>query len=154
MMRAATALIAILSVFSAPVASALCRDCCHQPVKPRSTQPLCHDNVQAHMVHSHSGQAHHMHTVAQKSGAVVHQCDRQLQESRLNCQSDVCASAIPVKVTIASAPAHELRISSRLFARAPGSSATIAAIASSARPPDVCRKGIESSSPASAPLRI
>jgi hypothetical protein len=153
MIRAATALIAILSVLSAPIASALCRDCCDQPVKQRTMQPLCHDNVQPHMTQAHSGHAHHMQMAAPKSDAVVHECDRQLRESRLNCQSAACANAIPVRVTIASASAHKLRISSQSSATS-GSLASAATIAASARPPDIFQKGIDSFSSASAPRRI
>lgn len=155
MVRVATAVLAILLVFSAPIASAMCIDCCEQPLKQRTTKAVCHDNAQAHLAQANSSHVHHMHMAAQKSDAVVQECDRQSLERPLSCQSDVCADAIPAKLTIASAPAHELRISSRLAASATGNSLTITpVIVTSSGPPHICQKGIDSFSSASAPLRI
>ena len=149
MIRATTALIVVFSVLSAP-ASAVCNECCNRSVEHRL--PLCHD--QAHtQLGPHVHHMNHVHMVTQDSNAnvVIQHCDHQLQDSHLSCYSAACVSAKPVQASIASAPAHQLQISSHLFATTIFSSLTIPR---TLLPPGGCRLAISSSQSASAPLRI
>jgi hypothetical protein len=153
MLRVATALIALSSFFSAPLASAVCMDCCNRSVEHQL--PLCHDNTHTHLgphVH-HVNHVNHVHMIRQEMEAsiVIQQCDHQLQDSRLSCHSAACLSARPVQASVASTPGHELQIPSPLLGSIIGSSLQMA---TPERPPDICRTAIAPPASASAPLRI
>jgi hypothetical protein len=147
-MRAATALIVLFSVLSAPIASAVCRDCCNQSVE--NQLPLCHDKAHAHLG-PHVHQLNHVHMVMQDSEASVAltQCN-QLQD-HLSCRSAACRSAKPMQAFAASVPARQRQIPSHPIATTLSSSFIIAG---PLRPPGVCRIAISSYYSASAPLRI
>lgn len=150
MMRAATALIALLSTLSPALASAVCTDCCNRSVEHQL--PLCHDKTHAHLG-PHVHHMNHVHMVTQDShtSAVIQECVHPLPDGRLSCLSAACLSARPVHASVLSAPARELQIPSQLLARTIGSSLAMAA---PGRPPDICRTAIDPSPAASAPLRI
>jgi len=150
MLRVATALIVLSSLLSAPLASAVCMDCCSRTVEHQLS--LCHDKAHAHLG-PHVDHMNHVHMVTQDSGAsaVIQQCDHQLQAGRLSCHRAACLSARPVQTSVPSASAHELQISSHLLASTIGSSHTTA---SPRRPPDICRNATDRFPSASAPLRI
>lgn len=153
MTRVATALIVLSSLLSAPLASAVCMDCCSRPVEHQLS--LCHDKAHAHLgPHvDHVDHMNHVHMVTQDpdARAVIQLCDHQLQVSRLSCHSGACLSARPVQTFAASASAHELQISSHLLASTIGSSH---ATPTPGGPPDICRTAIDRFPSASAPLRI
>ena len=150
MIRAATALIVLFSVLSAPVASAVCSECCNRSVKHRL--PLCPDKAHAHLG-PHLHHMNHVHMVTQDSDAnvVVQHCEHQLQDSHLSCHNAACESAKLVQASVASAPAHQLQISSHLIATTIFSALTISG---SVRPPGACRIAISSFESAAAPRRI
>lgn len=149
-MRAATALIGLFSILSAPFVSMVCRDCCNRSVAHQLT--LCHDKAHANLgslVHH----MHHVHMVTQDSdaSAVIKQCSHQLHDSRLSCQTAVCVSAKPVQASVAPVAGHLLKIPRHLPATTICSSLPAA---DSDHSPDVCRIEIDSSLSASVPLRI
>jgi len=149
MLRLVTALAALFSVLSAPLASAVCRSCCNQLVEHQAT--LCHDRAQAQL--GHGGHMHPVRMVIDDSqaGPVVDRCDPQRHDRRLSCQSAACVRAGRVPVSPASAVRHQLRISAHLLAATIRSSLPIT---SPARPPDMCRVAVESGPSQARPLRI
>lgn len=150
MMRAATVLIVLFSILSAPVASAVCSDCCGRFVEHRL--PVCHDKAHAHLG-PHAHHMNHMHMVTQDSDAyvVLQQCAYQLQDGRLRCHHATCLSANPVQLAGDSVPANQLAVSSHLIATTISSSLTMSG---GLHPPGACPIAISSSHSASAPLRI
>jgi hypothetical protein len=150
MMRAATALIAFFSVLSAPLASAVCTDCCNRSVEHQL--PLCHDKAHTQLG-PHVHHMNHVHMVTQDSdaSAVIQQCAHRLLESRLSCQGSTCVSAGPVHAFVAFPPAPQLQILPHLLATPTCGSLLIS---SPGRPPDICRMAMDSSPFASPPLRI
>lgn len=150
MMRVTTALVLLFSLLSAPIASAVCRDCCDPSVEHQI--PLCHDKAHAHLG-PHMHHMNHVHMVSQDSDAsvMVQQCDHQIQSRRLSCHSAPCLSAKPVPASVASIPANQLQIISQF------PTVTICSSLPTARahpPSGVYGIGISSSPFASAPLRI
>jgi hypothetical protein len=150
MLRVATALILLFSLPGAPLASAVCRDCCNRSVEHQPS--ICHDKAHTHLG-PHVHHMSHVHIVTQDSEAsiVIQQCDHQSHVSRLSCHSVACLSTRPAHASITSAPARELQIPFRLLASTIGSSHAMAAPGS---PPDNCRTAVDPSPAASAPLRI
>ena len=114
MIRIATAFIALLSVLSTPIASAICTDCCQHLLEHQVT--ACHDKAHTHLG-PHVHPMNHLHMGAQDAGAsvVVQQSDHQFQNRRLDCQRAACLSAKPVQVSVASVPANRLRISPQVL---------------------------------------
>ena len=150
MIRIATAVIAVLSVLSTPIASAICTDCCPHLLEHQVT--VCHDKAHAHLG-PHIDHMNHVHMVTRDSDAsvVIQQCDHQFQNRRLSCQSVACLSAKPVQASVASVPANQLPITSQLPTITIGSSLPPA----QAHPPSgVHGKEISSHSLTPAPLRI
>ena len=150
MIRIAIAFIALLSVLSTPIASAICTDCCKRPLEHQVT--ACHDKAQAHLG-PHVHHVNHVHMVAQDSdaGVVVQQGDHQFQNRRLDCQRAGCLSARPVQASVASVPANQLHITPQLL-----TVITCGSVPTTRAHPPSAVYGIEiSSSPFdSAPLRI
>ncbi len=150
MMRIATSLIAMLSVLSAPIASAVCAECCQRPIEHHVT--LCHNKAHAqpgpHMRHMNRMQ---MVTQESDSHAIIQPCDHQLLDRRLRCHIAACLWAGPIQTSIASVPAHHLPIASPLIATPICSALTIPG---AVRPPGASGIASTSSQPASAPLRI
>jgi hypothetical protein len=146
MVRAATALIVLFSVLSAPIAPAVCIPCCNRPA-PHEL-PLDHDKAPA-QPGPHVHHMNHVHMVTQDpDGNVgVQKCDHQLQASRLSCRTTVCRSAEPVQAS-ASVPTHPLQ---GLIATTMGGAVTISG---SLSPPGACRITVPSFPTAAAPLRI
>jgi hypothetical protein len=149
-MRAATVLIVMFSMLSAPLASAVCRDCCNRSVEHQL--PICHDKAHAHLG-PHVHHMNHVHMVTDDSDArsVTQDCDHQFHDSRLSCHTAACLSAKPLQTPVVSAPSNQQQIPSHLLATAICSSLTISR---QLRPPGECRLTISSSQSASVPLRI
>lgn len=151
MMRAATALIVLLSVLSAPVASAVCRDCCNQRAENQPT--VCHDQAHARLSpHLHHFNQMHLVTEESNAGAVIPQWNHRLPDDRFGCDSAVCVSVKPIHAFVASALSHQRHIPAHLLEMTTirGSGAS----ASPSRSPDEARIAIYSSPSRSAPLRI
>lgn len=150
MMQMATALITVLSVLSAPIASAICRQCCQHPLEHQLA--FCHDKAHARLgPHVHHMDHVRMDTQESDADTVVQQCEHEWQNGRPRCQRTGCLSAKPVQVSVVSVSAHQLRVPSLLIATPICSSLTISG---PLQPPGDCRIGIDSSPSASAPLRI
>ena len=150
MVRIATAFIALLSVLSTPIASAICTGCCQRSLEHQVT--ACHDKAHAHLG-PHVHHMNHVHMVAQDSdaGVVVQQSDHQFQDRGLRCQRAACLSAKPVQASVASVPANQLQITAQLLTVTTCSSPPTAR----ADPPSaVYGIGIRASPFDSAPLRI
>ena len=148
--RIATAFIALLSVLSTPIASAICTDCCQRLLEHHVT--ACHDKAHIHLG-PHVHHMNHVHMVAQDSdgSVVVQQSDHQFQDRRLGCQRAACLSAKPVLASVASVPANQLHITTQLLTVITCSSVPTAR----AHPPSgVYRIGISASPFDSTPLRI
>lgn len=150
MIRAATAFIALLSVLSTPIASAICADCCQRPVEHQLT--LCHDEAHAHLgpyVHH----TNHVHMVTQEpdAKAAVQPCEYQLQDVRPRCHVIACLSAKPVPQSAPSVPAHQLTVSLHSIATTFSSFLTISGPLG---PPGACWMSISSSQSGSVPLRV
>ena len=112
MTRIATAIIALLSVLSTPIASAIGTGCCQRPLGHRVT--ACHDKAHAHLgVHVHH--MNHLDRVAPDSDAsvVVEPCDHQFQNRRLGCHRADCQDARPVQASVASVPANQRPVTSQ-----------------------------------------
>ena len=150
MMRAATALIMLFSVLSAPIASAVCGECCNRSVEHQL--PLYHDKAHAPLG-PHVHHMNHVPMVMQDSDAhsVVRHCEHQIEGRRLSCHTPACFGARPVQPSAASVPAHQLRVRPHLIASTISCSG---AISGRLRPPGVCRIEISSAPSASVPLRI
>ena len=149
-MRVTTALIALLSVLSAPTVSALCKNCCQRPLEHQLA--VCHNQAHASLG-PHMHHMNHVHMVTQESdaNAVVQRCQHQLQDGRVSCQTAACLSARPIQTSAASADAVQLRLASQLIATTIVSSP---AISGPLLPPAACRLAISSYQSASVPLRI
>jgi hypothetical protein len=150
MMRAATVLMVLLSMVSAPFASAVCRDCCDRSVEHQL--PRCHDKAHAHL----GPHVHHMNHVRMvgddsDSTIAIQRCDHQFRDGRLSCHTRACLSARPVQSSVVSALSHQQPIPSHLPASLICSSVTRGG---PPRPPDAFRTNISSSIPASVTLRI
>jgi hypothetical protein len=150
MMRVAIALVVLFSVLSAPIASAMCRDCCNRSIDDRL--PLCHDKAPAHLGPHVHHMNHHVHMVRQDPDATIlfQQSEHQVKDGRLSCHSIACLSAKPVQAFVASVSQHQLQFSSWLFAATVGSSL----ISVRLRPPDSCQLASGSSQSGSVPLRV
>lgn len=155
MIRVATALIALLSVLSTPIASAMCTVCCQRPVEHKLT--VCRDKAHVQLG-SHVDHMNHAHgvtqeLVAQESDAKVsvRGCEHQWQSHHQSCQNAACLSAKLVPAPVASVLTHQLQHPSHLIATAIGSTF---AISNPPGPPGLCRITSDSSKFASAPLRI
>jgi hypothetical protein len=150
MMRAATVLILMFSTLAAPVASAVCTDCCHGSVQHR--HPLSHNQARAHPAsHLHHMSHEHMVVADLESRVVTRPCDHQFREDRLRCHNAACLSARPVQTSAFSAPSNQQQIPAQLLASAICSSLPTAA---PGRPPDGFRTNISSSPSAFVSLRI
>ena len=149
-MRAATALIALLSVLPGPIVSAICTECCQHSAEHQVT--ICQDKAHAPLG-PHLHHMNHVHMITQGSDAsvVVQQCEHQLQDGHRSCQSTRCLSGKPVQASVASVPAHRLQGSSLLVAAAICSCLTTSG---PVRPPGAYRIALSSSQSAAAPLRI
>jgi hypothetical protein len=150
MIRIATAFIALLSVLSAPVASAICTECCQRPVQHQLA--LCHHKADAFP----GPHVHHMnqvHRVAQESdtSAVIQPCEHRFEDAGLRCHSTACLSAKPVPRSAASVPAHLRTVSSHSIVTTISSFLTISGPLG---PPGACRMAISSSQSAPVSLRI
>jgi hypothetical protein len=150
MLRVATALIVLFSLASAPLVSAVCRDCCNRSVV--QPIPLCHDKAHAHLG-PHVHHMNHVHMVSDDSDAkiTIEQCDHQFRDSRLSCHAAACLSARPVQASVVSAASHEQKIPLHLVASGICSSLPVG---TPRRPRDAFRTRISSSPSASVPLRI
>ena len=153
MRHTTTALIALFSVLSVPLASAVCTDCCYRSAEHQLT--LCHARAHAHQgphVH-HMGHMNHVHMVIGDSevGVEILQRDHQLHGSRLSCDSVACLGARPVQACAASVPSHQPEIPPPLLATRIYSSLPSAA---PGRPPDIRRMAINHALSPSVPLRI
>lgn len=149
-MRAAIAFVVLFSVLSAPIASAMCRDCCNRSVDNRV--PLCHDKAHAHLG-PHVHHVNHEHMVTQDSDAniSVQRCEQQFEARRLSCHSNACLSAKPVQAFVAAVSQYQLEFSPSLLAATLCGSPTISV---PLRPFDFCRIASSSSQSASVPLRV
>lgn len=147
MMRATTAIILLVTVLSAPLASAVCGDCCNV----EHPAPLCHNQEHAHLgPHAHHMNHQHMVTQELEASVVIQQCEHQVQNRRRSCHRAACLSAKPVPASIASVAANQLQIISRLPAVTISSSFP----AVRAHSPSSIYEIETSSSSASTPLRI
>lgn len=115
MMRAATALIALMSILSAPVASAACGDCCNRLGEHQL--PPCHDKAHAHLgPHTHHMNRLHMVTQDSDASVAIRPCDHRWRDSRSSCQRAACLSTKPFRGSVASIPAQQLQMFLHLLA--------------------------------------